>query len=126
MIKDFCLLCTGSCLGYGILMAKTFRSALLDALQETGLPLSKVAAGSGVSYDQLKKLRQRPHASTNVDDARAVANFFGVTLDQFLNDSSVSARVELVEFYSRLSDDEIEILKAAARGRGELNRETGS
>ncbi len=107
-------------------MTKTFRSALLDALQETGLPLSKVAAGSGVSYDQLKKLRQRPHASTNVDDARAVANFFGVTLDQFLDDSSVSARVELVEFYSRLSDDEIEILIGAARGRGELNREAGS
>jgi transcriptional regulator with XRE-family HTH domain len=107
-------------------MAKTFRSALLDALEKTGLPLSKVAAGSGVSYDQLKKLRQRPHASTNVDDARSVANFFGVTLDQFLDDTSVIARVELVEFYSRLSDEEIEILKAAARGRGELNREAGS
>ncbi len=104
-------------MGYAKRMAKTFRTALLDALKETGLPLSKVAAGSGVSYDQLKKLRQRPLASTNVDDARAVANFFGVTLDQFLDDSSVSARVELVEFYNRLSDEEIEILKAAARGR---------
>ena len=101
-------------------MAKTFRSALLDALEETGLPLSKVAEGSGVSYDQLKKLRQRPLASTNVDDARAVANFFGVTLDQFLDDTSLSARVELVEFYNRLTDQEIEILKAAARGQGAL------
>ena len=101
-------------------MAKTFRSALLDALEETGLPLSKVAEGSGVSYDQLKKLRQRPLASTNVDDARAVANFFGVTLDHFLDDTSLSARVELVEFYNRLTDQEIEILKAAARGKGAL------
>ena len=99
-------------------MAKTFRSALLDALEETGLPLLRVAAGSGVSYDQLKKLRQRPNASTNVDDARAVANFFGVTLDQFLDDRSLPARVELAEFYNRLTDQEIEILKAAARGRG--------
>ena len=98
-------------------MAKCFRSALLDALEETGLPLSKVAAGSGVSYDQLKKLRQRPLASTNVDDARAVASFFGVTLDQFLDDTSLSARIELLEFYNRLSDQEIEILKAAARGK---------
>jgi hypothetical protein len=101
-------------------MAKTFRSALLDALEKTRLPLSKVAVGSGVSYDQLKKLRQRPHASTNVDDARAVASFFGVTLDQFLDDTSLSARVELVEFYNRLTDTEIEILKAAARGQGVL------
>ena len=101
-------------------MAITFRSALLDALEETGLPLSKVAAGSGVSYDQLKKLRQRANASTNVDDARAVANFFGVTLDQFLDDRSLSDRVELVEFYNRLTDQEIDILKAAARGRGAL------
>jgi hypothetical protein len=101
-------------------MVKSFRAALLDALEETGLPLSRVAAGSGVSYDQLKKLRQRPLASTNVDDARAVANFFGVTLDQFLDDTSLSARVQLVEFYNRLTDQEIQILKAAARGRGAL------
>jgi hypothetical protein len=84
-------------------MAKTFRSALLDALEETGLPLSKVAVGSGVSYDQLKKLRQRPQASTNVEDARAVANFFGVTLDRFLDDTTLSARVEIVEFCNLLS-----------------------
>jgi hypothetical protein len=101
-------------------MAKTFRSALLDALKETGLPLSKVALGSGVSYDQLKKLRQRPLASTNVDDARAVANFFGVTLDQFLDDTSLSARVELVELRNRLTDRELEILRDAARGRDAL------
>ena len=101
-------------------MVKTFRSALLDALKETGLPLHRVAVGSGVSYDQLKKLRQRPNASTNVDDARAVANFFGVTLDQFLDDTSLPARVELVEFYNRLTDQEIDILKAAARGQGAL------
>ncbi|MEY3309212.1 MAG: hypothetical protein RLZZ413_3250 [Pseudomonadota bacterium] len=98
-------------------MAKTFRSALLDALEETGLPLSKVAAGSGVSYDQLKKLRQRPQASTNVEDARAVANFFGVSLDKFLDDTTLSARVEIVEFCNRLTESEIEILKAAARGQ---------
>ena len=101
-------------------MAKTFRSALLDALEETGLPLSKVALGSGVSYDQLKKLRQRPLASTNVDDARAVANFFGVTLDQFLDDTSLSARVELVELRNRLTERELEILRDAARGRAAL------
>jgi hypothetical protein len=101
-------------------MAKTFRSALLDALEGTRLPLSKVASGSGVSYDQLKKLRQRPLASTNVDDARAVATFFGVTLDQFLDDRSLSARVELVELRNRPTDQELETLRDAARGRDAL------
>jgi transcriptional regulator with XRE-family HTH domain len=97
-------------------MVKTFRSALMDAMEKTGLPLSKVAEGSGVSYGQLKKLRQRPNASTNVDDANAVAKFFGVTLDQFLDAPESSARVELAEFYSHLTDAEIEIVKAVARG----------
>ena len=92
----------------------------MDALKETGLPLSKVALGSGVSYDQLKKLRQRPLASTNVDDARAVANVFGVTLDQFLDDTSLSARVEPVEFRNRLTDRELEMLRDAERGRDAL------
>ena len=91
-------------------MAKTFRSALLDAHKDTGLPLSKVALGSARSYDQLKKLRQRPLASTNVDNARAVPNFFGITLEQFLDDTSLSVRVEPVELRNRLSDREFEML----------------
>lgn len=94
-------------------MALTFREALLAALSRTGVSLSKVAREAGVSYDQLKKLKQRDTASTNVDDARRIANFFGVTLDEFLEDRTVGDRVRVVEIYNQLSPRERQILRAA-------------
>lgn len=94
-------------------MATTFRQALLDALQRTGVPLTKVAADAGVSYEQLKKVKQREGASTNVDDAKAVANYFGFTLDEFLGDGTAEDRAEIARLYSQLSPRERAILRAA-------------
>ncbi|WP_435170779.1 hypothetical protein [Falsirhodobacter sp. 1013] len=98
-------------------MPKLFRDALLEALERTGAPLKKVAEGAGVSYDQLKKLRQRDTGSTNVDDAVRVANFFGMTLDEFIGDDTAQARSEAVALYSQLTEAERTILRDAARGR---------
>jgi hypothetical protein len=75
-------------------MAITFRAALLKAMEATQVSISDIAAGSGVSYEQLKKIRQRPKASTNICDARAVARFFGVTLSDFLEDWPTNDRLE--------------------------------
>jgi transcriptional regulator with XRE-family HTH domain len=95
-------------------MAKTFRNALLEQMEATKTPLKEVAARSGVSYEQLKKVKQREDASTNVDDARKIANAFGLTLDEFLDDRTIEARIEVVELYSRLSPDARRILQAAS------------
>jgi transposase-like protein len=97
-------------------MTKTFRQALLDALERTGANLSDVARGASVSYEQLKKVTQRATASTNVDDARAVANYFGLTVDEFMDDSLAEDRLRLAQLWSRLSEKERQILLAAARG----------
>ncbi len=67
-------------------MAITFREALLKAMDATEASISEIALGSGVSYEQLKKIRQRPNSSTNIGDARAVARFFGFSLSDFLED----------------------------------------
>ena len=83
-------------------MSRKFRDAFLDALDQSGLSLRAVAIGSGVSESQLKKLRQRENATTNVDDAKKVAEFFGLGLDDFLDDPGLSRPVEIVELYSRL------------------------
>ena len=83
-------------------MTRKFRDAFIDALVKSGLSLRAVAVGSGVSEGQLKKLKQRENATTNVDDARKVAAFFGVGLDQFLDDPELSHHVEIAELYSRL------------------------
>lgn len=95
-------------------MAKTFRTALLEQVEATGIPLKEIAARAGVSYEQLKKVKQREDASTNVDDARQVANALGLTLDEFLDDDTVEARIAVVEAYNRLSPQARRILRAAA------------
>ena len=101
-------------------MAKLFKDALEAHRTERDLSLKDVAEGSGVSYEQLKKLRQRENASTNVDDARKVANFFGLTLDEFLGDRTIEARIEIVQLYNQLSPEERRLLQAAALGLGGL------
>ncbi len=83
-------------------MTRKFRDAFIDALDKSGLSLRAVAIGSGVSESQLKKLKQRENATTNVDDAKKVAEFFGLGLDQFLDDPELLRHVEIAELYSRL------------------------
>lgn len=95
-------------------MTKTFRDALMDRLDATGMPLKEVAERAGVSYEQLKKVKQRADASTNVDDARQVANAFGLTLDEFLDDRTIEDRIEVVNLYNQLSPTERRFLKAAS------------
>jgi len=112
-------------------MTKTFRDALLERVaisrSETGKPsLRAVATGAGVSYEQLKKLKQRDDGSTNVDDAVKVANFFGLTLDEFLGDPTATVRAEIDALYSSLSAEERSYLRGIAdglRARGPLAHE---
>lgn len=54
-------------------MKQNFRDAFLSALERSGRSLREVATSAGVSYDQLKKLKQGQSGSTNVDDAIAIA-----------------------------------------------------
>jgi phage repressor protein C with HTH and peptisase S24 domain len=82
-------------------MTHTFRSSLLSAIEREQITIAEVARRSGVSQDQLNKLRQRESAKTNVDDAHKIAKSFGKTLDDFLEGNlepanptiSVAARV---------------------------------
>ncbi|MEM5541777.1 S24 family peptidase [Sulfitobacter sp. AS92] len=66
-------------------MALTFSEALSAALSSTKTPLRQISERAGVSYEQLKKVKQGKSQSTNVDDAQRVAAALGLTLDQFLN-----------------------------------------
>lgn len=99
-------------------MAKPFREALLERCEQTKTSLKKVAEGTGVSYDQLKKLRQREDAKTNVDDAIKIAAFFGLSMEEFVGDEAVEARVAVVETYNQLTPRERAILRAAGQVDG--------
>lgn len=63
----------------------TFRDAIIVATDSMGVSLRKLADRSGVSYEQLKKLKQGKSQSTNVDDAMKVAQALGLTFDQLIS-----------------------------------------
>ena len=65
-------------------MKTSFRAALIEALEHSGSSLRQIATRADVSYDQLKKLLQKPDATTNVESAVKVAGAFGMGLDAFL------------------------------------------
>jgi transcriptional regulator with XRE-family HTH domain len=104
-------------------MTKRFRDAFLDRLKEGDLTLADVARGSGVSVEQLKKVRQRDTASTNVDDAMKIAHYFGLSLDEFLGDTTIKDRTEMLDLYMQLSPQERDLLLDVARVRAARGRE---
>jgi|GEM_PF-2185182 len=103
-------------------MAKTFRDALLSRVKP-GLSLKAIADGAGVSYEQVKKIGQRLDAKTNVDDAMKIAAFFGMTVNEFVDDHLAQDRAETAETYNRLSREERLLLQATGRGLADQARE---
>lgn len=101
---------------------KTFRDALLLKLEETGLSMRELSARAEVSYDQIKKLRLREGASTNVEDAIKIARFFGYTVEEFMGASSDESR-KLAQIYGSLTDRERKILRLV--GQSEAFRSAG-
>lgn len=104
-------------------MVRKFRDAFVDAVKMPGWSITLVSELSGVSLEQLKKLNQGKTKATNVDDAVKVANAFGVTLDEFLQDNTAALRTEAASLWQKLSQEEREILLAAARGRAAQSQE---
>jgi len=102
-------------------MVKRFFDALDEAMKATGWSIPRLCEEAGVSTDQVTKFMQRSKkgipASTNVDDAVKLAHALGFTLDEMLQDDTAHLRSEAVDLWRRLSQDEREILLAAARGR---------
>lgn len=118
--RDNCRLLGKGQHNYNLCMSKTFRAALLEALEVNDESLRSVCEATKVSYEQMKKVKQRDTASTNVDDAVRIANHFGMSIDEFLDDDTQYRRSVAVSLYNQLTEAEIEILLAAARGRADL------
>ncbi len=100
-------------------MVMTFREALLKHTGTPGKPsLKAVSEKAGVSYEQMKKVRQGATQSTNVDDAIKLAAAMGMTLNEFVDDHLAEDRAIVVSLYNKLTEEERQILRDAARGRG--------
>lgn len=106
-------------------MSKSFRIAFLEALDATGWSMPDLARRSGVSVDQLNKLKQRETAKTNVDDAKLVANAFGYTLDEFLQDDLAKDRDQAASLWQQLTDRERHLIKSAAANPPDLDPDRG-
>lgn len=98
-------------------MTRTFRNAFLDALEQTGQSLASVAKGAKVSLEQLKKLKQRDTATTNVDDARRIANHFGMRLDDFIDGEVTEEDIEMLDLLHQLEPQERQFLRTAAKAQ---------
>lgn len=116
MSRDNRRLMLNPCTYYGLLMRKTFRDALLAAISRPNVSLKAIADGSNVSYEQLKKLKQGKSKTTNVEDAMRVANYLGMSLDEFLGDDTALIRSEIVDLYSQLTPQQREFLLASVKG----------
>jgi SOS-response transcriptional repressor LexA len=62
-----------------------FRTAFFNELERRKLSLLSVTTAAQVSYDQMKKVKQGRSASTNVEDAVALAHALGTTVDDLLS-----------------------------------------
>ena len=98
-------------------MKRTFRDSLLIAIENSGKSLKSVADATGVSYEQLKKLKQNKSKSTNVDDAIKIAAFFGQTLDEFIACDGASVEIEIAGLLSKLTPSERDFLLNAAKAQ---------
>ncbi len=98
-------------------MTKTFRDALIEMLEQTKMSVAELARVSGVSKDQLNKLRQRDTAKTNVEDARKIASAFGKTLDNFIGHPISKDDVDLAKVLSQLEPSERKFLINAAKAQ---------
>jgi hypothetical protein len=95
-------------------MTMNFRQALLREIAARGTSLKRVCEESGVSYEQMKKLSQRPDATTNVDDAVKLAAALGLTVNELLQDDLASDRIEQARLWSRLTEPERQMLQRIA------------
>jgi transcriptional regulator with XRE-family HTH domain len=64
--------------------------------------------------------------SPRIDTALKICGVFGVTLDQFLARDADARRAELLRLLDQLTDSELEVLQAAARGIADKHRSGSS
>ena len=114
--RDICLLESAFVQEYHPGM-KTFRDALLDVIETRGIALKSLADGAGVSYEQLKKLKQNKSRSTNVDDAARIAKYLGVPLSALLAGAVGQEDAELADLLAKLDPADRRFLLNAAKAQ---------
>lgn len=56
----------------------TFRAAVLEALDESGLTMAEFARKAGVSYDVIRDLKRREGSTTSAENAKKISKAFNL------------------------------------------------
>ena len=83
-------------------MGISFKDALNQTLAKTGQSLETVAKGANVPLAALQTFMQDDNGTLVVEDAIKVAEFFGLSLDRFLDDPKVANHIAIAQLYSSL------------------------
>lgn len=99
-----------------VCMKQSFRDSLIRHIKDTGVGLTELAKGAGVSLDTLKKLNTGKNVSTTAEQAMAISAYFGQTLEEF-TDPQVSADSQALEqMLKLLTPEQRKFLLAQIRG----------
>lgn len=92
-----------------------FRDALLRHMARDHTTIAKLAKCAGVSSDIIKKVRTRPHASTNAEDASKIAAFYGKSVAEFIRCEEVPSVDAITALLALLTPEEKRLLEAQVR-----------
>uniref|UniRef100_UPI0035B49648 S24 family peptidase n=1 Tax=Paenirhodobacter enshiensis TaxID=1105367 RepID=UPI0035B49648 len=82
---------------------KPFATRVIEAMQAKGINAMQLHRATGVSYNVINKLKQRPQSSTSADNGRALASFLGLEWDEEDDSAARPASVEDVPLISWVS-----------------------
>lgn len=98
-------------------LSKTaFREALIRHRDESGLTLEAVARGSNVPLATVGKLCRREGKQTSAENALQIAQFFGMTLEEFVGMAQVDDDAQILRIVRRLDPETKDILLRQMRG----------
>ena len=102
----------------------SFGEALVAHMKTAGVRGAELSRATGVSHDIIKQLTSRRSRSTTVENAIPIANFFGVSVDEFLG-FAPRTEVQDSERASKLqlSEDEQRLIRLFARLSAEEREE---
>ncbi|WP_442772703.1 S24 family peptidase [Paenirhodobacter enshiensis] len=82
---------------------KPFATRVIEAMQAKGINAMQLHRATGVSYNVINKLKQRPQSSTSADNGRALASFLGLEWDEEDDSAARPSSVEDVPLISWVS-----------------------
>lgn len=89
---------------------KSFQQRIRTALNERGMSKAELSRSSGVPYHAIDKFLKRENASTSAENAKAIADALGITMD---GDAEYD---ELRRLFFQLPEDRRLFVLASIRG----------